>query len=439
MLKLRNTVVAGAVSCSLLLGGASAFAASLNDTIGLSNEVAINKLVSLGVFTSSKTFNPESELTRGEFALIISKILPLSNGTAISIKDVPTKNGANATIAKAVSHGLLKLDAKGNFAASKGVTYSELGKVLSVGLGLKSTWTNRPIDFLYYLERKGVLSIDTDLDAVVTKEEAAAAIDKYVEIKQLYTADEGVIASLTKTGIVLNNGSDYKTYAYAKNASLFVDNQGVEKENLGEGSPVHILLNAKGEIAFISGRSLELAEGTLVYADGKIKVNDKLTKNVDLNVVVAPLPNAPTAEFTFDSFGKYSVNGVTFGGQSFVNTQADEVTMLTVYIAKAENRGIKLIGDSVKVVFSDVALDDQVFTLSKDAKVSLIETVKEKSKDADGKEVETSKDVTKPSSLADLQGLQTAGNVFTGTVEVDNTGVITSISVKAAPAPAEDK
>jgi hypothetical protein len=414
-LNLRKMVVTGVLTCSLTLGSASAFAASLEDTIGLSNEVAINKLVSLGVFSSGKLFNPESDLTRGEFASIIQTLIPLKAGKEIAIKDVNTAKGANAKVVKLLNNGLLKLDANGKFNINQGVTYSELSRVLAYGLGLKLTWTDRPLDFLYYLDRKGVLDIDTDLDAVVTKEGAAAAIDKYITLKQLFTAEHGVINFLTEDGVVINNGRDTQNYVLAKNASLFVDGSSVAKSSLGSGTAVEVLLNAKGEIAYITGSSLMLEEGVASYADGKVTANGS-KYNVDLNLVVAPLPNQPDSNFTFDNFGRYTGAGTSFMGNTYINTKTDEVTKLNLYISKIADRTVKVTGSVITADYSDMDFANQTFTASADVVVTL----------ESGKEGEKGKVVT----LAEIEALQTE-NTLTGTLEMNSIGEVTTITVKA--------
>lgn len=415
MLNLRKMVVAGVLTCSLTLGGVSAYAASLDDTIGLSNEVAINKLVSLGVFSSNKLFNPDSQLTRGEFVSIIHRLMQLGAGKATVINDVITTKGANVKVAKVVNNGLLKLDAAGKFNAYKGVTYAELSRVLAYGLGLKLTWTERPLDYLYYLDRKGVLDIDTDLDAVVSKEDAAAAIDKFIALKQLFTSDRGVVNHLTDKGVAINNGQDTVTYVLAKNASLFVDESSVEKSSLGSGTAVEVLLNAKGEIAYIAGSSLGLQEGIASYSEGKITANS-VVYNIDLNVVVSSLPNQSDRDFTLDNFSRYNGAGTTFTGQTYINTKNDEVTKLNLYISKITDRTVKIASSTIIADFSDVALANQVFITKDDVVVKL----------KAGKEGDPDKVIT----LAELSALQT-GNTIAGTLEVNSLGEVTSITATA--------
>jgi hypothetical protein len=260
-----------------------------------------------------------------------------------------------------------------------------------------------------------VLDIDTDLDAVVTKENAAAAIDKYITLKHLFTAEHGVINFLTEDGVVINNGRDTENYVLAKNASMFVDGSSVLKTSLGSGTAVDVLLNAKGEIAYIAGSSLMLQQGATSYADGKVTAN-AITYNVDLNVVVGPLPNQLDNNFTFDNFARYTGAGTSFMGNTYINTKTDEITKLNLYISKIADRTVKVTGTNITADYSDVALDNQTFAASADIVVTL----------QSSKEGEKGKVVT----LAEIEALQNE-NTLAGTLEINSIGEITAITVKA--------
>ncbi|WP_199618889.1 S-layer homology domain-containing protein [Paenibacillus alkalitolerans] len=412
-MNIRKIAVVGALSLFLTVGSASAFAASLEDTIGLAGEESINKLVALNVFSSGASFRPEDPLTRGELAYILNQVLMLETPSKLpQIKDVATAKGANANIAKAVGNGYISLN-NGKFHANWSVTYGELSKALAYGLGFKPSWSDRKVDTFYYLERKGVLSIDTDLDAKVTREDAAVIIDNFLTAKGYFNADEGVVSGLTDTGIIINNGSANVEYKVAKNAVFFINGEGAEKTAFGPGTAVEVALNAKGEAAYINGGILGLVEGAITLSDGKVKINDTL-KNVNLNAVVTPLTNSPDKTFTFTNFGLYSAAGVTFGGGVYVNEGTDEVTMLNVNMAKAEGRAFTVSGNKVTLDFSGDALDNQTFAVAEDAKI-VLET-----------------DAEKTLALADLAALQT-DNTLSGTIEINSDGVITAITAKAEP------
>jgi hypothetical protein len=410
-LNFRKLTVVCALSLFLSFGG-TAFAGSLEDTIGLPSESSINKLVALNVLAGSGTqFNPDATFTRGDLVAALSRIMKLQSSNKVTIKDITSKNSAYASTAGAVGLGLIKLDKKGNFNAKQGVTYAEISKVLAYGLGFKLSWSDRPVDYLFYLERKGVLEIDTDLDAIVTKEAAAVALDQYVTLKKLFKSDSGVIVELKEGAIVLNDGSENKTYKIAGNAALFLSGQNSDLTSFGAGTPVQVLLNGKGEVSYMTGSSLDLAEGTIVYADGKVKVNDTV-RSIDLNAVLQPLPNNPTKPFTLANFGGYSKAGVTFGGGAYVNNKTDEVTMLELYISKAADKPFTTLGSSIVVDFSEDALSNQSFELSADAKIFL----------------KTAPD--KMLTIGDLRALE-ADNKLTGTLEINSDSLVTSITVTA--------
>ncbi|MDB4866394.1 MAG: hypothetical protein JWR03_727 [Cohnella sp.] len=418
MLRLRKLAIASTLSIAVAFGGTTVMASSLEDTVGVPGEISMNKLVSLHVLPASGShYNPDGALTRGDFVYALSSVMNLPAPKNVKIKDVSTKSGNYASVAKVIGNGLLMLDGKGNFNAKKEVTYAELSRALASGLGLKLSWTDRPIDYLFYLDRKGVLGIDTDLDAVVSRAAAAVAIDQFVTLKGVFKSDSGVIAELKPGAIVLNDGADNVTYQFAGDSSLFLSGQSEDMTSFGVGTPVQVLLNGKGEISFMSGNSLSLEEGAIVYSDGKVKINDTM-RNIDLKAVVQPLPTNPTEHFTFTNFGSYSNAGVTFGGGAYVNNKNDEVTMLDLHFAKVDGKPFTVSGTDLTFDFSGDALSNQTFKVADDVKIAL------KAKDA------TDKDKTM--TLDELKTLQ-AGNDVTGTVEINSDGLVTSIMATAAP------
>jgi len=406
-LKLRKWVVTGVMSAALTMSSGSVFAASIQDTAGLDSEMSINKLVSLGVIAiKNGSFQPDVALTRTEFASILNKVVSLSQPKAITIKDVNTKNGENSDIAKAVNSGLLKLNGKGEFNANGSVTYADFSRALAVGLGLKSSWTDRPIDYLFYLDRKGVLSIDTDLDAVVTREGAAVALDKFVELKNTFKSNKGVIAQVTDAGVSLNTSSGKVFYKFASGVSVFIDDQGDNTSSLSVGSAAEVELNKKGELAFISTIGKELEEGVLAYKDGKLNVSSKV-KNFDLNAVFAPLPNNPSKDFTLDNYGKYSIAGVQFSGQAYINYRTDEVVMMTPYVSQISGRAFTVSGSKVTLDFSEDALSNLTFAMGEGAKATL-----------DGKDI----------TLSDLSGKIKGGAQLDVVFDMNQAGEITAVT-----------
>lgn len=406
-MKLRKWVVTGVLSAALTMSSGSVFAASIGDTAGLDSEVSINKLVSLGVITvKNGSFQPDDALTRTEFAGILNKVVSLGQAKAITIKDVNTKNGANSDIAKAVGGGLLKLNSKGEFNANGSVTYADFSRALAVGLGLKSSWTDRPIDFLFYLDRKGVLSIDTDLDAVVTREGAAVALDKFIELRNVFKSNKGVIAQVTQAGVSLNTSSGKVFYKFGEGVSVFIDDQGADTTSLAVGSAAEIELNKKGELAFISAVGVELEEGALVYQEGKLSVNNKL-KNFDLNAVFASLPNSPNKDFTLDNYGKYSAAGVSFAGQSYINYRTDEVVMMTPYVSQISGRAFTVSGSNVTLDFSEDVLSNLTFAVGEGAKITL-----------DGKDI----------ALSDLSGKIKGGTKLDVVFDMNQAGEISAVT-----------
>ncbi|WP_442596314.1 S-layer homology domain-containing protein [Neobacillus sp. D3-1R] len=416
MLNWRKFIVTGALATTLTFTSISALAVSFDDVSGSASEASISKLVSLGIVVNNGTyFNPEKGLSRQEFAEISSKIMDLSAAKSVKVSDV--KN--NAAVAKAVGAGVLTINKKSQFKPKNAITYSDLARGLAYGLGFKKTWSNRPIDHLYFLERKGVLSIDTDLDAVVTREDAAVAIDKYMEVKDGYKTGSGIVDRVNGNILIVKTDTGSQSYKVASNVSIFLDDQAGDLGNLAKGTDVNLVLNKKGEVAYATGAGLEVFDGKLAYSGGNLTYNGAV-KNYKLNAVVVALPNDPKTPFTFTEFSNYSAKaGVSFGGTLYSNTATDEITMLEAYISKVEDRAFTVSKDKVTFDFSDLGYKSQSFTLSGEAKVTLVEG-------------ETKTEVSVADLAAQVKALQTAGKTLTGTLVAgaDGAGAELTVTVK---------
>jgi hypothetical protein len=387
----------------------SALAVSFNDVS--SNYESISKLVSLGiVLNNASNFYPEKGLTRLEFAEISNRIMTLNSPKVIKITDV--KN--NTSVNKAVGTGILTINSKGQFKPKNAITYTDLARTLAYGLGFKKSWSNRPIDYLFYLERKGILNIDTDLDAIVTREEAAVAIDKYMQIKDSYIMAGGIVERLSGNVLIVKTDSGSASYKFNSKASLVIEDQSAEIDNLAKGTDVNFILNKKGEIAFLSGYGLEVLDGNLGYTNGNLTFNGS-AKNYKLNAVVAKLPNNPNVPFTFTEFSNYSSKaGVGFGGTLYLNSVTDEITMLEAYISKISSRVFTVSNGKVTFDFSDLAYKNQSFSLSEDATYTLVEG-------------ETKTNLT----ISDVTALQSAGKKLTGTLIASPNGNVTTLEFTA--------
>jgi hypothetical protein len=409
MLNWRKILYSGVIVSTLTFSSLSASAVSFDDVGGLESEASISKLVSLGVMVNSgSSFNPDSALKRIEFAEIANKILALPSSSSFKIKDVNTTNGKNKSVNKIVKSGILKVNKNNEFKPNNGVTYAEFSKALAQGLGFKAHWSDSAIDYLYYLERKGILDIDTDLDAVVTKEAAALAIDKYMAFNSPYSTDKGVVVEVKEKGFTLNNGSENVYYSYSANASVFVSGQSVTTADVQVGSPATVVLNSKGQAAFYSGELLDAEENTIKLSNAKWTIG-ALTKEVNLDAFVKSLPNKPEEEFSIKLIDMYSKAGAQFAGQVFF-TNMDEVTAIYPYIAKVEGKGITVKDNSLTVSISSTI--NETFTINDEVKVTLNE---------------------KEATVADLVAAQTAGETITATIEAEKFGSVTVITATSAP------
>ncbi len=346
-----------------------AFAVSFEDTVGIEGEASVYKLVSLGVMSNlGEEFNPSANLSGTELA----------------------------NMAKAV--GLTGVS------AGKTVTYAQLAKVLANGLGLKPAWTNRAIDHLYYLDRKGVLDIDTDLDANVTREEAAVAFDRYITLKGTFATTTGVVVMSSEDKVTIITDSGTANYHYAKDVSAFVSGQKQDMDSIQQGSPVEVTFNKQGQIAFVTSEYLDAEEGSLVLEAGKMKIRDTIVKDVNLNAYFAPLPNTPNREFTFATFSDYMKKGITFGGQVFF-TSEDEISLVYAYAAKISGATVVLSSAGVRVDVEGLSL---LFELSDEVVVNI-----------DGAE----------SSIDDFKTYRAKGVEYTATVETNAFGAVVGIDV----------
>lgn len=417
-MNIRKVLLVSALSMSLVIGSSSAFAASYADTQGITGEESIDKLAALGVFSATKNFRPEDSLTRDEFSYLLVHLLQINApAKAPKISDIPTASGAYSRISKVVGNGYITLN-NGKFNAKQGVTYGELAKALAYGLGFKASWSDRQIDTFYYLERKGLLSIDTNLDAVVSREDAAIVLNKFLEAKSYYKTDNGVVSALTDDGgIVINNGSENKSYKFASNAALYINGEAAEITRFGAGTAVQVVLNDKGTVAYMNGGILGLLSGSISLSDGKVLIGKDI-KNIDLNNVASPLPNNLESPFSFTQFGHYSTAGVSFQGSAYINEGTDEVTMLSVYISKTEGKPFTITGSVLTVDFSGDGLDNQSFEIAQDAVIKL------------------ESEADKTTTAAALSALQ-ASNILSGTLEMNNSGIITAITAKVEAKKAE--
>ena len=362
----RKLLVAGALSCSLALSSGlvvtnQAYAVSFSDTQGNGSEASINKLVSLGVFRNpGENFNPDVKLSRTEFAYMANQVVSLSAGKKLTFNDVTAKNAYYTNFLKMVNNGYLSTS-KGNLNVNKGVTYTELAKFLAQNLGLKSSWTNRPIDYLFYLVRKDVLDIDTNLDAIVTREDAAAAFDKFITLKNTFESASGIVAAVTDKGITLNTGNENMDLTKASNISVFVGGQATEAADIQVGSPAKVFLNKKGQVAYYGGEFLDAEDGPIILNSPNWTIGAAgLTKNVNLDAFIASLPTSPTNPLTITDVTNYQKADVEFAGQAFF-TNTDDVTALYPYIAQTKKdkdgkrieKAITVSGTNVTVAFSD--------------------------------------------------------------------------------------
>jgi hypothetical protein len=353
--KAFKTFAISLLALVLVLGNMSFVqAVTFDDTQSTDGEMSASKLVSLGIMKNpGESFDPEGELTRGELALMVSKTHNLSSGKkALAIKDVTSKNSLYAPALKMVANGYLKLDSKGNFNANQAVTYAEFSKVLAQSLGLKASWTNRPVDFLFYLDRKGVLDIDTDLDATVTRVDAAVTYDAFLAVKGHYNTVSGLITSVNEAAkrIAIKTDGGSAVVTFNEWASVYVDGQYQDISSLFVGFPVTVTYDGSKKGAFINANQTSTEEGVLGFQEGTLKIGDSVVKNLNLNSIIRALPNNPTEPFSLLLLKQYVDAGVILSG-AVDFTEDDEVTLISAQINKVKGKVTAVTADSVTVLF----------------------------------------------------------------------------------------
>lgn len=401
-MKLQKSLIIGSLSVALLFGTTSAYAVNLADTDGIDGQASVEKVVSLGVFpVYGANFNPDSPLNRADFASIVNRLVWLPSGKAVAFTDVKATNANYANAVKLVNNGYLA-PVNNAFKLTKGVTYGEFAKALAYGLGVKKSWTTRPIDFLYYLDRRGVLDITTDLDAVITRGEAAVAIDKYITLSGKFETAKGITTKVDSTHIVINDGGSDASYTFAKGAVVFVSDNEAKISDLSVGSPVTIVLNKKGQVAFASSVLLDNESGTITLDGGQWKIKDSIIKGLNLDAYIANLPG-DSESFSLTQLNQFLGEDVTLSGTVFFATDSDEVTAVYPYISKAADKAFKVVGSKIAVSISDDVT--KTLPLNEAVKITLDD---------------------KDAQLTDLK----ADGKYTATIEANANGEITVLAVK---------
>lgn len=426
MKKIQKLIISGALITALTVSGTSAFAQSANDIDGSANEMAISKIVSIGYVSLDKgKYNPEKTMTRSDFAVLATKALKLSSKKKKTVKDFKGAAATKTALSTVAGHNLLSISSKGAIKPSQAITYKELVKTLAVGLGFKTSWSSKHVDYLFYLDRMGVVDISVNLDAKPTKGEVAEAFDNYLTLKSSYKVANGIVSAFTPTTLTIKSVNGDKTYKLDKDVAAFKDESSTDVGSYGKGTAVSAVLNSKNEIGFISAYSVDLLDGVFTYGDFKLGVgldaNKKPLKTLAINpdVVVERLPSNPKADFTLTELAGYSNADVTFNGGAYYNVSNDEITYIQPFIEKVEAPVVLKAGNVIEADFSGVALANLNLSIDEEFKVF----VKANAEDKEPKE----------STLEAFAAVAVKDAGTTATLELSKSGTITAITYLIAP------
>lgn len=136
---LKKSLIA-MLAAAVLFAGTSAYAATyvyfpdVPDDAAYAEEV--NYLAEIGVFTGDENgnYNPNSTITRAEFAAIVTRLLGEENKAkttrSSNFTDVPSSHWANGYVAVAVELGLINGYGNGRYGPEDTLTYEQAQAVL---------------------------------------------------------------------------------------------------------------------------------------------------------------------------------------------------------------------------------------------------------------------------------------------------------------------
>lgn len=165
-----------------------------------SYEVALNNLISLGIFDSSeKNFYPNNLLTREQFSKIICIAAGLENladsmKSIATFSDIKVNSASNGYINAAVNKGYIKGMSDGKFHPGEQITYAQLCSYLVLALGytssdLSGTW---PSNFISKADELGLTEGITLKDnGGVSRWQAVIMIDRFLstDVKKASSTD----------------------------------------------------------------------------------------------------------------------------------------------------------------------------------------------------------------------------------------------------------
>ncbi len=225
-MKNLKKVLALVVVFSMMLGTV-AFASSFPDVADdASYKNAIETLAALNFFVGDENgnFNPDSTITRAEFATIVCRLLGIENAAAgtADFADVPADHWASGYISMAAQYGVIVGYGDGNFGPEDPVKYEEAVKMLVCALGyqpMADTKGGYPTGYLVTASQIGLLSATNGtqgtgaprslvaqltynaLDIPMMEQQGFGTEVQYVVMKRVDADGQDKVTLLTKLGI----------------------------------------------------------------------------------------------------------------------------------------------------------------------------------------------------------------------------------------------
>ncbi|CAH1191560.1 S-layer homology domain-containing protein [Paenibacillus sp. JJ-223] len=156
-MKTRKLAAASILSTTLLLGVlASPIAASSSSLTDIPNNYAKNAIIELadaGIMngTGNGKFNPSGNITRQDFAIVLSKALNLdlsiASAKSSTFSDVPASSYAFAAVEAAYKAGLIQGVGNGKFAGTEPLTREQMAVIFVNALNVDTTGKGSKLEF----------------------------------------------------------------------------------------------------------------------------------------------------------------------------------------------------------------------------------------------------------------------------------------------------
>lgn len=219
MKKIVSIVLVFVLSLSALMCGTIFAEAPISDG-ELKSLQEVEVLSDLGIIMDKNRFNITENVTRGDFAVLIARLLrpdTLTQSEFTFFADVPTSNPASAAVAALVEEGIVTGIGNGEFGVDDYITYHQAIKMVISILGYNP-----------YAQQKGGyptghLSVASELKLLRNIKLSDEHITGEIAAKLIYNALEVNIMQMNKVI------GDEATYVVPLNKTLLSENMNIEK------------------------------------------------------------------------------------------------------------------------------------------------------------------------------------------------------------------